>query len=118
MQIILKSMGYYLYDLTTKINVVKLYRNGISISFVCRRYIISKVSLMRWNKKYDGTKECLLYKSSTKHLSAHTELELYGKLRINKGCTSHVCSFFRFLDRKSTRLNSMPIQNSRMPSSA
>ena len=43
--------------ITTKINAVKLYRLEKDIDFVCRRYHISKASLMRWNKAYDGTKE-------------------------------------------------------------
>ena len=50
---------YLPHELNTKFYAVKLYRNGNSISFVCRRYKISKSSLMRWNKKFDGTKESL-----------------------------------------------------------
>ena len=118
MKIISQSQRYYPHDLTTKLNAVKLYRNGNPISFVCRRYKVSKASLMRWNKKYDGTKESLIDKShkpNTKHPSAHTDIELkwikdyikrnpnismielYGKLRINKGYSRHACSLFRIL---------------------
>ena len=60
MTIISQNKRYYPHDLSTKFNAVNLYRNGNPISFVCRRYKISKASLMRWNKKFDGTKESLL----------------------------------------------------------
>ena len=46
------------------------------ISFVYRRYKCSKASLMRWNKKFDRTKESLMNKSHkplTSHPNAHTE---------------------------------------------
>ena len=46
-----------------KFNSVNLYRNGNPIYFICRRYKIYKASLMRWNKKFDGTKESLIDKS-------------------------------------------------------
>ena len=49
--------------LETKLHAVALYRQTKDISFVCRRYHISKASLMRWNKAYDGTKESLMPKS-------------------------------------------------------
>ena len=47
MTIISQTRLYYPHDLTTKLNAVKLYRNGRKISFVCRRYKISKASLIR-----------------------------------------------------------------------
>ena len=118
MEIISHSQRYYPHDLNTKYFAVQLYRKGNSISFVCRRYKISKASLMRWNKRFDGTKESLVDKSHkphTPHPNAHTEielkwikdyirrnpnismLELYGKLRINKGYSRHACSLFRIL---------------------
>ncbi len=49
------------------------------IGFVCRRYHVSKASLMRWNKRYDSTKESLQAKSHrtlAPHPNAHTEEEL------------------------------------------
>ena len=118
MKIISQSQRFYPHDLNTKFNSVKLYRNGNPISFVCRRYKISKASLMRWNKKFDGTKDSLIDKSHiplTPHPNAHTDeelkwindyikrnpnismIELYGKLRINKGYSRHACSLFRIL---------------------
>lgn len=44
------------HTLETKLATVKTYRNKNSISFICRRYKVSKASLIHWNKKYDVTK--------------------------------------------------------------
>lgn len=113
-----QTQRYIPHDLNTKFYAVKLYRNGYSVSFVCRRYKISKSSLMRWNKKFDGTKESLIDKSHrplSKHPNAHSDLELkwiknllrrnphismselYGKLRTNYGYSRHAASLFRVL---------------------
>ena len=110
------SISHYPHSLNTKYYAVLLYRNGNPISFVCRRYKCSKASLMRWNKKFNGTKESLIDKSHkplTPHPNAHTEqeltwiknyirrnpnislCELYGKLRTEKGYSRHACSLFR-----------------------
>lgn len=115
-----QSQRYYPHDLNTKYYAVNLYRNGNSVSYVCRRYKISKMSLMRWNKIFDGTKESLIDKSHkphSKHPNAHTDIELkwitdyirrnpnismielYGKLRTIKGYSRHPCSLFRILRR-------------------
>ena len=51
-----KTQRYTPHTLETRLAAVKTYRNKNSISFICRRYKVSKASLMRWNKKYDGTK--------------------------------------------------------------
>ena len=53
---------YCPHEIVTKLNSVQLYRQTKDISYVCRKYKISKASLMRWNKIYDGTKESLLPK--------------------------------------------------------
>ena len=100
-----KNKRYIPHEVTTKLNSVKLYQQTKDIGFVCRRYHISKASLMRWNKQYDGTRESLTPKSHrplTPHPNAHTEeelkwirdyhrrnpnisiCELYGKLREDK----------------------------------
>ena len=50
---------YCPHEITTKKYAVELYRSTKDISFVCRRYKVSKASLMRWNKRYDGTRESL-----------------------------------------------------------
>ena len=70
---------YLPHTVSTKEGAVKLYRKTKDIDFVLRRYHISKASLMRWNKLYDGTKESLTPKSHrphSPHPNAHTEEEL------------------------------------------
>lgn len=115
---------YCPHEIVTKINSVKLYRETRDISFVCRRYHISKASLMRWNKQYDGTKESLLPKSHrplSPHPNAHTEeelkwirdyhrrnpdisvCELYGKLREQKAYSRHPGSLYRVFVRLGFR---------------
>ena len=110
MNTITYSQRYLPHEINTKFYAVKLYRTGVGVSFVCRRYHISKSSLMRWNKKFDGTKDSLVNKSHrplSKHPNSHTEeelkwiqdyhrrnpkisvCELYGKLRANKGYSRH-----------------------------
>ncbi len=105
-------------------NAVNLYRRTKDIGFVCRRYHISKASLMRWNKQYDGTKESLIPKSHrplTPHPNAHTEqelkwirdyhrrnpnitiCELYGKLREEKAYSRHPGSLYRVFVRLGYR---------------
>ena len=84
------SQRYLPHDLNTKYYSVKLYRQTMSTKFVCRRYKISKASLMRWNKLFDGTKESLLNKSHkplSKHPNAHTEEEL-------KWIKDYMCQLF------------------------
>ena len=120
------TISHYPYSLNTKYYAVLLYRNGNPISFVCRRYKCSKASLMRWNKKFDGSKESLLNKSHrplSPHPNAHTEeelywiknyirrnpnlslCELYGKLRVEKGYSRHACSLFRIVRKLKYPIN-------------
>ena len=120
------SISHYPHSLNTKYYAVLLYRNGNPISFVCRRYKCSKASLMRWNKKYNGTKESLNDKSHrplSPHPNAHTEqelywiknyirrnpnislCELYGKLRTEKGYSRHACSLFRVIRKLKYNVN-------------
>lgn len=108
------------HELITRFHAVKLYRSGYSVAVVCRRYHISKSSLMRWNKLYDGTRQSLLDKSHrphTPHPNSHTEFELkwirdyhrrnphasvceiYGKLRTEKGYSRHPGSLYRVYSR-------------------
>lgn len=121
-----QTQRYIPHELNTKYYATKLYRNGYPISFVCRRYKISKSSLMRWNKKFDGTKESLIDKSHkplSPHPNAHTELEikwikdfirrnphismseLYGKLRTEKGYSRTAPSLFRILRKMGFYVN-------------
>ena len=56
-----------------------MYRNCGDIGYVCRKYHISRTSLWRWNKKYNGNKESLEDKNHrpmSKHPTAHTEIEM------------------------------------------
>ena len=120
------SISHYPHSLNTKYYAVLLYRNGNPISFVCRRYKCSKASLMRWNKKFDGTKDSLTDKSHkplTPHPNSHTEqelywiknyirrnpnislCELYGKLRVEKGYSRHACSLFRVVRKLKYNVN-------------
>ena len=124
MDSITQKKRYLPHEITTKVNSVKLYRQTKDISFVCRRYHISKASLMRWNKLYDGTKESLIPKSHRPHRphpNAHTEeelawirnlhrrnpnisvCELYGKLRQEKAYSRHPGSLYRVFVRLGYR---------------
>ena len=115
---------YLPHELSTRFYAVKLYRTGSPVSFVCRRYKISKSSLMRWNKAFDGTKLSLLDRSHRPHSThprAHTQedllwiknyykrnpnisiCELYGKLRLNKGYSRHPGSLYRVFVRLGYR---------------
>ena len=115
---------YLPHEISTKVGAVKLYKETKDIDFVCRRYHISKASLMRWNKRYDGTKESLRPKSHrplTPHPNAHTEKELkwiqylhrrnpditvcemYGKLKQEKGYKRHPGSLYRVFVRLGYR---------------
>lgn len=112
------SKRYLPHDLNTKYYSVLLYRQSKDLNHVLRRYKISKSSLMRWNKLFDGTKESLIDKPHTPkstHPNAHTYkeictiknlirrnpnismCELYGKLRREKGYSRHASSLFRLL---------------------
>ena len=109
---------YLPHELKTRENAVKTYRNSGDIGYVCRKYHISRTSLWRWNKKYDGTRESLKDKSHrplSKHPTAHTEQELkwikdlirrnpsitlneiWYKLKRNKGYTRKPTSLYRIL---------------------
>ena len=130
------SKRYLPHELSTKYYAVKLYRSSHDISFVCRRYKISKASLMRWNRRFDGTKESLRDKShrpKTPHPSAHTEeelkwirdyhrrnpsisvCELYGKLRTQKGYSRHPSSLYRIFVKLGYRKSAMKKKKSYTP---
>ena len=77
-----KNIKRYLpHEIKTRENAVKMYRNCNDIGYVCRKYHISRTSLWRWNKKYDGSRESLEDKSHrplSKHPKEHTETEIKG----------------------------------------
>ncbi len=115
------NQRYIPHDINTRLYAVIAYQNGWKAAVVCRKYHISKASLSRWIKRYNGTKESLADKSHkplTPHPNAHTQqeiiwidnylrrnknitlCELWYKLKIDKGYTRHPASLYRFL-RKS-----------------
>ena len=70
---------YLPHDIKTKIHAVEMYRNNGDIGYTCRKYHISRISLWRWNKQYDGTKKSLEEKShkpKTRHPKSHTNQEI------------------------------------------
>ena len=74
-----KDKRYLPHELKTRENAVKTYRNHGDISYVCRKYKISRQSLWRWNKRYDGTSESLIDRSHrpiSTHPNAHTDEEI------------------------------------------
>jgi len=106
---------YLPHEVKTRYYAVLLYRQEKDVSQVCRRYHISKASLMRWNKRFDGTRQSLedhSHRPKTKHPNSHTAEELkwiedlhrrnphisvcemYGKLRV-KGYSRHPGSLYR-----------------------
>ena len=111
---------YLPHELKTRIHAVEMYRNSGDINYVCRKYHISRISLWRWNKKYDGTAESLEDKSHrphSKHPTEHTEKEIkwikdlirrnphitlneiWYKLKKQKGYTRKATSLYRVLRR-------------------
>ncbi|MDY3986692.1 MAG: IS481 family transposase, partial [Peptoniphilaceae bacterium] len=88
---ITKTQRYLPHTLETRFHAVKTYRAGFSLAFVLRRYKISKASLMRWNRRFDGTKDSLRDRSQkpkSPHPNAHTPQEqtwIRNLLRRNPG---------------------------------
>lgn len=79
MNSITQNKRYCPHNLKNKLQSVITYINCKDIDYVCRKYHISKASLMRWHKKYDGTPQSLKnksHKSLTPHPNSHTETEL------------------------------------------
>ena len=75
---IAKTQRYLPQPLETRFHAVKTYRLGWSVKFVVRRYKISKDSLMRWNRRFDGTIDSLRdhsHRPKTPHPNAHTPQE-------------------------------------------
>ena len=118
--IITHNRRYLPHKVQTRIHTVKTYRQVKDISYISRKYKISKSSLMRWHKKYDGTVESLMDKShchKSPNSSSHTEeklkwicdyhrrnphisvYKLYGKLRADKGCSKHPGSLYHIFVR-------------------
>ncbi len=94
--------------------------NTASLLTVCRRYKVSRTTIWRWRKRYDGTIESLIPKFSRKnvhHPNEQTEQEkadihkllhrnpniglneLYGKLYRNYGYRRNPVTLYRYLKR-------------------
>lgn len=125
MNIIAQKTRYLPHNLNTRFHACKTYskrkKNHYTLNDVLRLYHISKASLMRWMKRFDGTRESLRDLPKTPkspHPNAHTEneikhikdllrrnpniglSELYGKLRQNYAYSRHPASLFRFLRKQ------------------
>ncbi len=61
LRINMKEDDYMVFDVEKKIEIVNLYRSSkdISLKFICDNFGVSRATLMRWNRQYDGTKESL-----------------------------------------------------------
>ena len=112
-----KIKRYLPHEWKTRIYAVKMLRNGSSISYVCRKYHISRTSLYRWSKRYidDNSLKDKSHRPITRHPNAHSDIEikwinnyirrnpnitlneLWYKLKVNKGYSRHPASLYRFL---------------------
>ena len=128
-----KEKRYLPHDIKTKIHAVEMYRNCGDIEYVCRKYHISRISLWRWNKKYDGTKESLIDKShkpKARHPKSHTNqeirwirnyvrrnpritlCELWIKLKREKGYKRTITALYRVMKRLNIKFyKGMNIKN-------
>lgn len=124
MKSIAQNKRYLPHEIATRIHSVETYRQTGDVKYICRKYKISKASLMRWNKRYDGTRESLedrSHRPHSQHPNAHTEeelkwirdyhrrnphisiCELYGKLRTDKAYSRHPLSLYRVFVRLGYR---------------
>lgn len=111
---------YLPHDINTRKYAVEMYGNCGDIDYVCRKYHISRVSLWRRNKRYDGTKESITDKShrpKSKHPNSHTNqeicwirsyvrrtpritlCELWAKLKSEKRYTRRITALYRVMRR-------------------
>lgn len=118
----MENKRYLPHTLKTRIFAVQMYYNCNDISYVCRKYHISRSSLYRWLKKYNGTTESLVDKShkpKTPHPNSHTIIEitniknllrknpnitlneLWYKLKYNYNYTRHIGSLYNFIRKNN-----------------
>lgn len=116
----MNNKRYLPHELKTRYHAVTTYLENKDISYTCRKYHISRTSLWRWLKRFDGTKESLSdrpHKPKNEHPNAHkleeikhikdlirrnphiTLNELWYKLKIKYGYTRKVASLYRVLRR-------------------
>ncbi len=116
-----KNMKRYLpHEVKTRVYAVEMYRNCGDIEYVCRKYHISRISLWRWNKKYDGSIESVTdksHKTKTRNPKSHTNQEirwirnyvrrnpritlneLWYKLKRDKEYSKTITSLYRVMKR-------------------
>ena len=124
---------YLPHDINTRKYAVEMYRNCGDINYVCRKYHISRVSLWRWNKVYDGKIESITDKShkpKSRHPNAHTNqeirwirnyvrrnpritlCELWMKLKREKGYKRTITALYRVMRRLNIKFyKGMNIKN-------
>ena len=112
-------IAHFQYSSKEKLRIVNMYRNGrFSINSICSRYRISKATLMRRNRKFDGSIQSLdnlSRRPKLMHPNAHTPkeiekiinlikrnphiglTELYSKLRVQINYSRCYSSLYRFL---------------------
>lgn len=137
MNIIPQNLRYLPHDLTIKFKACSTYSTGLfKVREICRLYHISKASLMRWMKRFDGTKESLINKSKrplTPHPNSHKKdeiknifnllkrnpgiglSELYGKLKQKYSYTRHPASLFRFLRKNGVYVQPEAVKSNYVP---
>ena len=111
----------YKFSAKEKLNVMKALRTT-STFVICRRYKVSRTTLWRWKKQFDGTIESLRPRFSRKHIlhpNRQTDKEiqnilnllkrnpdiglneLYGKLCRNYAYKRNPTTLYRYLKRKN-----------------
>ena len=116
-------MKMYKFTAKEKLSVLKALRTT-SMLIICRRYKVSRVTIWRWKRQYDGTLESLVPKFSRRyihHPNAQTDEEiknisnllrrnpdiglneLYGKLYRDYGYRRNPATLYRFLRRNKLK---------------
>ena len=128
-----KNKRYLPHEFNTKFYAVQMYLNCGDISYVYRKYHVSRTSLWRWMKKYDGSKESLIDKShkpKSHHPNSHTNqeirwirnyvrrnpritlCELWMKLKHDKGYNRTIVALYRVMKRLNIKFyKGMKIKN-------
>lgn len=130
------KLRYLPHTLEVRYKACLMLRGGDDTEFICRKLKISKSSLCRWNKIFDGTKESLIDKSKrpkTIDKKSHTEeeikhiknflrrnpkiaiLELYHRLRSCKGYKRHISSLYRIVRKLGLRVSEVKRKNKYIP---
>jgi transposase InsO family protein len=118
MSILSHRRRYIPHEVITREKTVNLANAGEQLQIIIRRYKISRSSLWRWRKRYDGSRDSLIDRShrpKSRHPNAHADveikwindlrrrnphysyLELWVKLKRNKGYMRHPVSLYRIL---------------------